>query len=207
LLSYFQRIETCSTTLLNLVNQLLDLAKLESGAPCLNRQSGDLVAIVREVAGELSALSEDRDVSIRLDLPYERVTIDADHDRIAQVVRNLLSNALKLSPRSSSIEVQMTAANSRVTVRVLDEGPGIPESELESIFDKFVQSSRVRNGAGGTGLGLAICRETMFLHGGRIWAECRPERGACLSFELPAQGISGGGNAAALNLAACSSAN
>jgi PAS domain S-box-containing protein len=185
LLSYFERIETCSSTLLSLVNQLLDLAKLESGAPCLNRQPACLTGIVREVASEFSALAEERDVRVRLDLPEEDVTVVVDHDRIAQVIRNLLSNALKLSPRGSSIDVQATTANSRARVQVLDDGPGIPESELDAIFDKFVQSSRIRTGAGGTGLGLAICRETIALHGGRIWAENRPERGACLCFELP----------------------
>lgn len=185
LLTYFNNIESCSTTLLNLVNQLLDLAKLESGASALQCQPEDLVAIVREVADALTALAEERQVTIRLDVPDRDVTVDIDHDRLAQVVRNLLGNALKVAPAGGSIEVRIAPAEENVVVHIADDGPGIPEAELDVIFDKFVQSSRMSTGAGGTGLGLSISRETIGLHGGRIWAANRPQGGALLRFELP----------------------
>jgi signal transduction histidine kinase len=185
LLTYFNNIETCSTTLLNLVNQLLDLAKLEAGDSCLNREPKNLIAIVRDVVSALAGLAEERQVTITLNAPDAEVTIDADDERLSQVVRNLLGNALKVSPPGGSIEVQIAMTDDNVLVAVSDDGPGIPEGELDAIFDKFVQSSRMSTGAGGTGLGLSICRETINLHGGRIWATNRAEGGACLNFELP----------------------
>jgi PAS domain S-box-containing protein len=184
LLMYFENIESCSTTLLRLVNQLLDLAKLESGAPSVERRAADLVGLVRETSGGLTALAEEREVSIHFDVPDDEIIVDLDYERMGQVLRNLLGNALKVSPKRGRIDIEVTSLASSVVVRVLDEGPGIPEAELEQVFDKFMQSSRMSTGAGGTGLGLAICRETVALHGGRIWAENRSQGGACLTFEL-----------------------
>jgi signal transduction histidine kinase len=104
---------------------------------------------------------------------------------VCQLVRNLLGNALKVSPSSGVVEIRTLTSESALEVRVVDEGPGIPEGELEKIFEKFVQSSRTNTGAGGTGLGLAICRDTVSLHGGRIWAENVQPHGAAVCFELP----------------------
>jgi signal transduction histidine kinase len=104
-----------------------------------------------------------------------------------QVLRNLLSNAVKFSPDGGDIEFSLQRDAQFVVVGVRDHGVGIPEAELETIFDQFVQSSRTKTGAGGTGLGLAICREIVAAHQGRIWAENRPEGGAALFFTLPIQ--------------------
>ncbi len=92
---------------------------------------------------------------------------------------------LKVSPAGGVITVCVQQNDSHITVRVVDQGPGIPEEELEQIFDKFVQSSRTATGAGGTGLGLAICREIISQHDGQIWAENSSAKGACVCFELP----------------------
>jgi PAS domain S-box-containing protein len=185
LLQYFENIEKCSEILLNLVNQLLDLAKLESGKVVLDRKPCDLAALVREVAGEFRSLAEERGVVIRIFPPDTLLKLRVDHERLAQVIRNLLGNALKVSPNNGAIEIRMIVKSSVVEVRVLDQGPGIPPSELEWIFEKFVQSSRTNSGAGGSGLGLAICRDTILLHGGRIWAENIEPHGAAVCFELP----------------------
>jgi signal transduction histidine kinase len=104
-----------------------------------------------------------------------------------QVLRNLLSNAVKFSPDGGRIELSLQSDAQSVVVGVRDHGVGIPEAELETIFDQFVQSSRTKTGAGGTGLGLAICREIVTAHRGHIWAENRPEGGAALFFTLPLQ--------------------
>jgi signal transduction histidine kinase len=98
------------------------------------------------------------------------------------VVRNLLSNAVKFSPPVGMIYLSCTADENAVHVSVRDQGPGIPEGELEKIFEKFVQSSATTTGAGGTGLGLAICRQIVKDHGGRIWARNAPEGGALFQF-------------------------
>ena len=110
--------------------------------------------------------------------------VQADPIRVCQVIRNLLGNAVKFSPEGGVICVKSEYSESNAQVAVLDEGPGVPEDELESVFDKFIQSSRTNTGAGGTGLGLAICREIIQVHGGRIWAENR-ELGAKFTFEIP----------------------
>jgi signal transduction histidine kinase len=116
------------------------------------------------------------------------VLANADPKRIKQVVRNLLANALRFTRRGTNLELSLESSSDGMRFRVRDFGPGIPDAELETIFDKFVQSSRTRD-AGGTGLGLAICRKIVKAHGGRIWAENHPEEGAIFTFELPSAGV------------------
>jgi signal transduction histidine kinase len=108
-----------------------------------------------------------------------------DVEKIKQVLRNLLDNAIKFSPEGGTIDVAVCRVAGSVRVSVRDQGPGIPQDELETVFDKFIQSSKTKTGAGGTGLGLAICHEIVTAHKGRIWAENRPEGGAVFSFEIP----------------------
>jgi PAS domain S-box-containing protein len=185
LLEYFNKIETCSNTLLHLVNQLLDLAKLESGTIQLDTTYGDLQQIARRVVEEFNAYAEERSVTIRLFTNDSKTLTVMDEPRIAQVIRNILGNALKVSPDGTSVSVRVLSDDRFVEVQVTDQGPGIPADELESVFEKFVQSSRTKTGAGGTGLGLAICRETVGLHGGNIWAENVQPNGASVTFQLP----------------------
>ncbi|MCZ6875917.1 MAG: ATP-binding protein, partial [bacterium] len=93
--------------------------------------------------------------------------------------------AIKVSPKDGTIDVSMHQEEQSVVVTIRDQGPGIPEDELETIFDKFIQSSKTKTGAGGTGLGLSICHGIILAHQGRVWAENRPEGGAVFFFELP----------------------
>lgn len=185
LLSYFENIEVCSSTLLTLVNQLLDLARLESNQMSLDVQPTDLTELATALHNELSALAESKQLSIHLRIDDDLPELSIDGDKIAQVLRNLIANALKVAPKESAIGVEIDRSDGCITVRVSDEGPGIPESELEQIFGKFVQSSRTRSGAGGTGLGLAICKTIVELHRGRIWAENRRPHGAAVVLTLP----------------------
>lgn len=185
LLSYFRNIEGCSETLLDLVNQLLDLAKLESGQMVFDDQRVDLSSVAEGVVQSLQALAEARQVSVQLIAPAKLTPLVVDRERIAQVIRNLLGNALKVSPPEGEIELRLKESQESIVFEVLDQGPGIPETELERIFDKFVQSSRTSTGAGGTGLGLSICRTVVAHYGGRIWADNRKPRGAAVSVELP----------------------
>jgi signal transduction histidine kinase len=113
------------------------------------------------------------------------VEATVDEGKLKQVLRNLLSNAVKFAPKGSTIALAMHQAAQWVVVSVRDQGPGIPEDELETVFDTFVQSSRTKTGAGGTGLGLSICHEIITSHQGRIWAANNPDGGAVFSFELP----------------------
>ncbi len=185
LLDYFQEIKQSGRTLLALLNNLLDLAKLESGKLSFEFLPTDLGTLIDEVLHELKALADQREISIDVIKPDSRIELELDAVKIKQVVRNLLSNAVKLSPDCEAVELAMNRRNKSVTVTVRDHGPGVPEGELETVFDKFVQSSKTTTGAGGTGLGLAICREIIAAHHGRIWAENHPKEGAVFSFEVP----------------------
>jgi PAS domain S-box-containing protein len=185
LIQYFENIENCSNTLLDLVNHLLDLAKLEAGRLEFDKQPWKLGEIVEGVVREFQATAEERGLSVVTGSLASAPVAVVDRAKIELVLRNLIGNAVRFSPRGGRVSIAAASTDAAASVRVTDQGPGIPETELESIFEKFVQSSRTRNGAGGTGLGLAICREIVAQHGGRIWAENVTPHGASLIFKLP----------------------
>jgi signal transduction histidine kinase len=157
-------------------------------------QSVDLEALVAGAMQQFEGLARSRGVSLATEISQSGALAWCDPDRIGQVLANLLSNAIKFSQNGGLVSVavapaQLAHGNAaplpavRVTVR--DQGVGIPEDELETIFDKFVQSSKTKTGSGGTGLGLSICRQIIEDHGGRIWAESRAESGgAAVHFML-----------------------
>jgi signal transduction histidine kinase len=168
---YFCAVEKCSDTLLRLVNDLLDLSKLEAGKMQLEFQPACLDDLVLTIVDEFNSICDERNVTI-LYLPLSKdSTALLDPERIKQVLRNLLSNAVKFSPQNSRVLVRLHIVGRSALLSVCDNGPGIPENELETIFDKFVQSSKTKSGSGGTGLGLAITREIVTGHRGRVWAE------------------------------------
>lgn len=193
---YFQRIQQSGQRLLDLLNNLLDLAKLEAGMMPIIPNEQALQPLLREAAHEFEALAALR--GIRFEFSGDDRSAAVDALALAQVMRNLLSNALKFSPDHSVISIQLAAALlprgrraadpvdlPAVSITVSDQGMGIPENELEAVFDKFVQSSKTRTGAGGTGLGLSICRQIVLAHGGQIQASNCPAGGAALTVILP----------------------
>lgn len=184
ILDYFNRIQNSGSVLLELLNDLLDLAKLESRRTRFTFEPTDISMLIRSVVSEMDILLSERNLTIRQELLEfdEKVTLDAE--KIKQVLRNLFDNAIKFSPVGGTIDVSISRDQNSVRVSVRDQGPGIPPDELEAVFDKFVQSSKTKTGAGGTGLGLAICHEIIAAHGGLIWAENRPEGGTTFSFEI-----------------------
>ena len=198
--SYFTMIKESGERLLMLINDLLDLSKLEAGRMTLTFQRHDLSSIIKGVLQQVEVLLKDKSLKLEMISPVEAVDIVCDKDRFAQVLWNLLSNAIKFSPGTTSIVVEYGVQPSagdqtgdatlspEMTLSVRDHGQGIPPNELEAVFDKFVQSSKTRTGAGGTGLGLAICREIIVGHGGRIWAENHPDGGAIFMLRLPLNG-------------------
>lgn len=173
--------------LLLLLNDLLDLSKLEAGAVKYDFKKYDFNAIVKAAKRSMRALAAEKEIT--MDFPNKEVSIgiECDQGKITQILINLLSNAIKFTPNGKkiSIETQYVAGGESVLLTVTDEGVGIPEAEINDIFNKFIQSSKTRTGAGGTGLGLAICREIAAAHHGRIWAENIPSGGARFSLELP----------------------
>ncbi|MCE4554203.1 sensor histidine kinase [Roseateles cellulosilyticus] len=183
----FADVHRAGQRMLSLVNDLLDLSKIERGAEPLTLQRLDLRPLAIEVTHELSPLLAARRLELEANLGDGLLLVMADPPRLQQLVRNLLANAIRFSPEGGRIEL-VAGLDERgdVRIEVADRGPGIPPDELESIFEAFVQSSATRSAAGGTGLGLAICRRLARAHGGRIWAANRVGGGAVITLVLPA---------------------
>jgi PAS domain S-box-containing protein len=184
---YFRRIDESGKRLLTLLNDLLDLAKLEAGRVDFRMDHQDLYLLIETVASELDAWLRGQDLSLAVETAGVETWAWFDWDKLMQVMRNLLSNAIKFSPPGGRITVLLEPRERPPTlaVSVADQGTGIPEDELDSVFDKFSQSSKTRTGAGGTGLGLAICKEIVQAHGGTITAANDAGGGACLTFTVP----------------------
>ena len=198
---YFSRISESGERLLALLNDLLDLSKLEAGAVQCHFKPHNVVKIVNTVLQEMSALIKQKGVNIIHECPDVDARVVCDSEKIMQVVRNLLSNAIKFTPAGKSIflhyaATSVPAANSAsqvsaLALSVIDQGIGIPDDELSSVFDKFVQSSKTKTGAGGTGLGLAICREIIDRHEGIITARNNDYGGATFEFKIPVNTLYG----------------
>ena len=188
LLEDFENIESCGTSLLSLLDDLLDLAKLEAGRMRFEFAPTPLEEIVANALDEFASSYHEK--SLRVDVRAENTLEPAvvDRRKILQVMRNLLSNAGKFTPACGTVWVRLATSEGQARVVVEDSGTGIPESELDLVFEKFAQASNAKGQSGGTGLGLAICREIVGAHGGRIWAENRAEGGARITFELPLEG-------------------
>lgn len=183
--AYFQQIYTSGNKLLTLLNDLLDLSKLEAGMMVYDYSKISLASLVTSVIDELQALAAEKKIAIQFDHPSDSDEIEADLTRLSQVVRNLLSNALRYSQEGEKINVEIKNEDSNLTLAVRDYGVGIPENETEAIFDKFIQSSKTKSKSGGTGLGLSISQQIIKDHNGRIWAENNPDRGATFYFSIP----------------------
>jgi len=185
LLLYFQRIETAGQTLLRLLNSLLDLSKLEAHAVTVECERLSLKSLLTDVADEFAAIVRERELSLEVTADDPEVKIWADPEKLSQVVRNLVGNAVKFTPPGGKVHIAVEETSEKTVVSIRDTGPGIPDEDCDRVFEKFVQSHATRTGAGGTGLGLSICREIVQLHGGTICAVPTHGRGALLKIVLP----------------------
>ncbi|MEO5968990.1 MAG: HAMP domain-containing sensor histidine kinase [Bdellovibrionia bacterium] len=183
--SFFDEIHDSGNRLMSLLNDLLDLAKLEAGKMEIRPGAEDLFKTAQAAVEEMSVYALERGIAIEVLKKSSSTETVYDEERIRQVLRNLISNALKFTKDKRLVRVEISVSNTVSKGQVINWGVGIPEKELETVFDKFVQSSKTASGAGGTGLGLAICREIIQSHGGRIWAENKDQGGTVFSFEFP----------------------
>ncbi len=168
----------------NLVNDMLDLERLESGRSILEKQVCDAMDLIKQSSNGMQAIA--RKNHIHLEIIPTSIRIWAAPDSIIQILTNLLSNALKFSPPHTTIQLRVDRQGKETIWQVRDQGRGIPPDKLEAIFDRFqqVDASDARE-KGGTGLGLSICRTIVERHGGRIWVESILGQGSAFYFTLP----------------------
>ncbi|MEJ2482898.1 MAG: HAMP domain-containing sensor histidine kinase [Gemmatimonadota bacterium] len=190
-----------SERLAGMISHLLDLAQLEGSALPFHFRRVELGQLVHGVVAEMETRFEEKDVTPIVELPRP-LRVDCDAGRIAQVVQNLVENALEVAPAGSRIEIacerrsdpaleqESTVADSTdreaetIRLTVSDRGPGVPPELASAIFDRFVRGDR--GSVGGAGLGLTICREIIEAHGGKLWVETRPGGGSRFAFQIPA---------------------
>lgn len=174
-----------SQRLVRLINDILDLAKIERGEMPFNMQPLTLLNVARRAADAVQGYAEELGVAV--ELPEETgATIRGDVDRLTQVITNLLSNAVKFSARGGTVSVGFGQEAGRARISVRDHGPGVPEAFRDRLFGRFAQAdgSQTR-GTAGTGLGLFIAREIAERHGGRLWYQSPPDGGALFHLDLP----------------------
>ncbi|WP_198264024.1 ATP-binding response regulator [sulfur-oxidizing endosymbiont of Gigantopelta aegis] len=190
---YLERINRSGERLLCLLNDLLDLSKLEAKADKINLEFFCFSDVIQDMVQEQDIVIHEKNLHLKFNIDVSSTRIYSDKGKVQQLIYNFLSNAIKFSPHNATINIGLKTNTinkyntplSAIQFYIADEGPGIPAQELGLIFDKFVQSSKTATGAGGTGLGLSISNEIVKLLDGEIWAENRVEKGACFNVLLP----------------------
>jgi two-component system sensor histidine kinase ResE len=177
-----------STRVLRLVEELLDLSRLEAGQVSMRQEDVELAELFTHVGDVFQLRSEDSGVALEV-RPAIGLRIRGDFDRLEQVLNNLLDNAFRHTPSGGTVTLRArSVANGLVQVSISDTGKGIPAEDVPHLFDRFYRATNGRNQKG-YGLGLAITREIVRAHGGDIWATSEPGRGTSFSFTLPAATI------------------
>jgi len=176
--------------LARLIEELLDLQRMESGRVTLTRKPLDLNQVIQAAIRELAPQVHTHNIALELDpaLPV----LQADSDKITQVITNLVKNAVKYAPDAPEIRVTSALDGGDAHVRVVDRGPGISGDALEKVFERYFRVEHAARGTEGTGLGLPIVRAIVELHGGRTWAESAAGKGTTFHFTLPLDGAMAG---------------
>jgi two-component system, NtrC family, sensor histidine kinase GlrK len=171
-----------SNRLIDQVNSILDLSKMDAGMMTYKFIKADIAPLINKVLVEIEPLAKTRDIKTELSISRELPLIKIDTERMLQVLRNLIGNAVKFMPEGGQIKISATVENGNLKVSVTDTGPGIPNANLSTIFDKFKSSAILK----GTGLGLVIVKNIVKAHGGKVWAESKQGEGSTFTFMLPA---------------------
>ncbi len=180
---FINRIEVEVDALTQMVQELLELSRIESGQAPLRLRPTLVADIVLPPVERLQPQADRNELTVTVDLPADLPPVLADAERAQQVVTNLVHNAIKFTPRGGAVHVSATAVGDEVEISVSDTGIGIAAEDLPRIFERFYKADRAR-ASGGTGLGLAIARHVVQGHGGRIWAESQQGRGSRFAFTL-----------------------
>ena len=175
-----------SKSLLELINDLLDMSKLEAGAVDFEFAPADMVAMMREVTENVGTYAVEKSLTLKIEPDAPVITATVDKRRMTQVLTNLISNAIKFSPKGGTVFLRARSSITGIRIEVADQGPGIAKAEQPKVFDKFVQAkSAGKTSAKGTGLGLSIARSIVESHAGKIGLESDVGHGTTFYFELP----------------------
>jgi signal transduction histidine kinase len=184
---FLEHIHKDSLHLLALINDILDISKIESGRVQLRRSTFEIAGALEETLASLLPQAQAKSITLETKLP--ELSVFADRLRMKQILFNLLSNALKFTPECSRIQVDAAPRNGFLEISVEDTGIGIPKEQHEAVFDKFYQVGATTKGVReGTGLGLAITKALVEEHGGRVWVESQPGKGSRFTLTIPLRG-------------------
>jgi signal transduction histidine kinase len=179
-----EEVSLAAARMKRLLMDLLDVVRMDAGIFYISKRSQDVNAFMSEVVQQYAPLFEARGLALHVEEPGEPFVVAFDHDRIVQVLSNLLGNALKFTPRGGWVRVGVKKHGGGVEFTVRDSGPGIAQKHLSHVFERFWQ--RDCESRRGLGLGLNICEKIVAQHGGRIWVESTVGQGAIFQFSLPA---------------------
>jgi signal transduction histidine kinase len=179
------RLEKNGRHLLGLINDVLDISKIEAGRLKLSLNDYSMQEVVQTVFTAVEPLASEKNLALKIDVSPNLTIGKGDEQRIAQVLLNLVGNAIKFT-EAGEVRVEVSASDGTFLVAVSDTGPGISEADRQRIFEEFhhVDGSSTRE-KGGTGLGLSIVKRIIEMHGGRIWVESSPGKGSTFWFKLP----------------------
>jgi len=174
-----------SRRMLEMLNDLLDGYKYEAVELKLEKTQFDVTQLISKLVSDFSALARERQLELFQETPLS-LTVTADEGKLTRVISNLLTNALKFTPKEGRIIVSAADKKQNIQVSIQDTGEGIAPDELEKVFQKFYQVEKRKLGRKtGTGLGLPLCRKLVDAHGGKIWVESQPGKGSKFIFTLP----------------------
>jgi signal transduction histidine kinase len=182
---YLKDIHASGSHLLSLINDILDLSKIEAGRMELELTDFDLPTALDNALMLVRERAQRRSLTLHKDVDAEIGQVRADERKIRQVVLNLLSNAIKFTPEGGRIEVAAVSKDGSMEVSVSDTGVGIAPEDQEKVFEEFRQVGTAEKKAEGTGLGLTLCRKFIELHGGRIWVKSQVSQGSTFTFTIP----------------------
>ncbi|HSF59118.1 MAG TPA: ATP-binding protein, partial [Candidatus Binatia bacterium] len=186
---YLTRIKSNTDRLSRLINDLLDLSRIEAGRVEVRATTLSLTTLAEEVAEQMKALAAEKRIQIEVPSSDPRLTAWADRDKVTQILTNLIGNAIKFTPQNGKINVALESnGDDHVQIAIADTGPGILPEERSKIFSKFYQVANLeKQKPKGSGLGLAISKALVEMHGGKIWVESELGKGSTFFFTLPAQ--------------------
>ena len=184
-MAVLERISRNGKHLLGLINDVLDLSKIEAGQLVLSLENYSIKDVVHGVYSAVEPLAASKNLAFRVDMAKDLPSGRGDERRLTQVLLNLVGNAIKFTDKGE-VSIKATASEGRYNLAVHDTGPGISEADQQKLFQEFQQADNsITKAKGGTGLGLAISKRIVEMHGGRIWVESRLGEGSTFSLTLP----------------------